>query len=59
MAKYSKSYYEQVASILYECQKDNGDYATLVQVRARFITLFEEDSPRFNQDKFLSACKGE
>lgn len=65
MAKFSKRHYEIVASVLAEeveqslgyITSDSGVYYDAINSTAgKFIRIFAEDNPAFDEIRFLQAC---
>jgi len=54
---WSRKTYEMVAAVIHEAYKDR-DSTSIWDLMQRFGVEFAMDSPRFNQQRFRTACIG-
>lgn len=52
----SRKHYEELARIINKELSVGGDRMTLLSTAYRLCVMLREDNPRFQRDKFLTAC---
>jgi hypothetical protein len=52
----SRRNYAAVAAEIREAKEDGGDTATLVDVTYRIASVFAQDNPRLDRERFIDAC---
>jgi len=51
-----KKDYEMIAKKLYEVKAEHGDNEILQEIVVKLSSVFSEDNPKFNNEKFWDAC---